>query len=448
MHKDKTYNDEINLAKVFQTIWKGKIKLLIILTISIFCAISINKNQPDQVIEALTPIIKISEDQLSIFELHNSNDIYLVDSSMLYNKFINILERRKVIKDSIRKFKIVSKKKYENNKKYEEAVSIASFRVLKKSISTESISTESISNKIILRGTDRDKLIEIIGYIKAENEKLVIQDIREEFKNKIKLLKEVDDIEKNNIKIKIQHSKDDYDTKIKKKKQSLEFQIEDINLAIKNSFTDYQNKISKRIQYLKEQAEIARKLDIAKPSMNFKTFNPSITILGLNKSAANSNAKSMLDVSNDVPFYLIGYEAIEKEIDIIKNRKNTKDYLSNEELLKTKRILSQDKSEIRKELNKMYLNEIISYNKELRDIDLKELFYKRAEILFNGNLNEFIKKSGSVIFDPYSTVFKSEPKTSFFRILVLTIFLGSLIGLFYVIIEEKIKKAYSINRND
>ena len=111
MYKNKTYNDEIDLAKIFQTIWRGKIKLIIILTISIFCAISINKNQPDQVIEALTPIIKISEDQLSIFELHNSNDIYLVDSSMLYNKFINILERRKVIKDSIRKFKIVSKKK-------------------------------------------------------------------------------------------------------------------------------------------------------------------------------------------------------------------------------------------------------------------------------------------------------------------------------------------------
>ena len=443
MYKNKTYNDEIDLAKIFQTIWRGKIKLIIILTISIFCAISINKNQPDQVIESITPIIKISEDQLSIFELHNTNNIYPVDSSILYNKFINILERRKVIKDLIRKFQVVSKENYENNEKYEEAVSIASFGILKKIINDE-----SISYQIFLNGTDRNRLIEIIRYIKTENEKLVIQTIREEFKNKITLLKKVDDIEKNNIKIKIQHSKDEYDKKKKKKKQSLEFQIEDTNLAIKNSLLDYQNKISKRVQYLNEQAKIARKLEISKPSMNFKTFNPSITILGLNKSGSSSNDKSMLDVSNDVPFYLIGYEAIEKEIDIIKNRKNMENYLSNEELLRTKRKLLQDKSEIRKDLNKIFLNEIISFNKDLRDINLKELFYERAEILFNGNLDEFIKKSGSVIFDPYSTVFESKPKISFLKILVFTIILGSLIGLFYVIIEEKIKKAYSINRNN
>ena len=72
-----------------------------------------------------------------------------------------------------------------------------------------------------------------------------------------------------------------------------------------------------------------------------------------------------------------------------------------------------------------------------------KFFFLKAEELFKQNLTEFSGNFESVIFDPYSTKFKSQPVTSFSKILVMTIILGLIIGLFYVIIEEKIKKVTS-----
>ena len=53
MSIQETYNDEIDLSKVFRTILNGKIKIIIIVIISILCAIFIEYNKPDPTFTAL-----------------------------------------------------------------------------------------------------------------------------------------------------------------------------------------------------------------------------------------------------------------------------------------------------------------------------------------------------------------------------------------------------------
>ena len=318
MSIQETYNDEIDLSKVFRTIWNGKIKIIIIVIIGIFYAISTNRDQPTPTITSITEIKPLSESQLNVFDLSNSLKIFSIDSSKLYNTYFDLLEKRTAIKSAIKKFEIISEENYENNEKYEEALSLASYDIeISYSSFNNGFPNQDADNKvstIILKGKDKNKLFEIIKYIKDENNKLTIRKIEQEFKNKIFVLRKLDELEKEKIMVRIQDKLDEYDVQMNKALQVLNFQVEDINIAIENSIKDYELITVKKLTYLSEQAALARELDIARG-------------LGTVKAENNSNSQ----------YYLRGYEAIEKEIQIIKERKNIEDFVLNEELIKKKK---------------------------------------------------------------------------------------------------------------
>ena len=429
MSIQKTYNDEIDLSRVFRVILNGKIKITIIVIISIFCAIGFSRNLPAPTITSITEIKPLGESQLNVFDLSNSLEIYLIDSSRLYNNYFDLLEERTALRSAVKKFEIISRENYKNNEKYEEAVSLASHDIeIDYSPSYVSFANKDGVNKhstIILQGRDKSKLFELIKYIKDENNRLTIKNIEQEFENKIFTLRKLDELKKKKILIRIQNKKDEYDVQMNKALQILNFQIEDLDTEIENSINDYKYQITRKLTYLAEQAALARELDIARADKGIVNYSNSILAI------------------TDSTFYLMGYEAIEKEIQIIKNRKDIEKFAVNEELLKRKRDLEQNKVQQRKEDTKLYLDGILTLKNKLRDIDRNEVLFLRAEELFKQNLTEFTDNFESVIFDPYSTKFKSQPVTSFSKILVMTIILGLIIGLFYVIIEEKTKKLTS-----
>ena len=426
-----THEKEINLDELFHIILRGKKKIIIITIISIFFAIGFYKMQPAPAApstKSITKIKRLNKNQLVIFEFFNSLDIYNINSELLYSNYHKILQERTAFKKAIEKFEIISKKNYENNEKYEEALTIASYKMAIGSDGSNLRQDAAIS--ISLEGTNKKKSLEIIKYIKDENNRLSIKNIEQQLRYKILILKKFDEIKKANIKIKIQDRKDEYDLEVNKILQDLKSKIEDVDSAIKNSIydkemeiiknqKDYKNRTSIRLQYLEEQAAIARKLKI----------------------------KNLVD-GLGLPFYLRGYLAIEKEIQLIKNRKYILPYASEQNaidkaLFKKKRRLEQDQSVARKEMNKLYLREILILEKELIDIDRNNDVYSASINIFNETLVELPSDFESVIFDPYSTIFErgeNNPGT-FSKILVLAIFLGLIIGLFYIIIEEKIKKA-------
>ena len=408
---DKTYKDEINLIEEFKTIWESKTKIIIIIIVCTFCGFLFNKSQPNPTYKSTTEIKPLKENQLSFFDLYNTTDVYEINSLSLFNNYIDTLNQSIVLQNTIKKFGIISKENYENDESYDEAV-------LKASSEIRIIGNLDLVNKknphITLGGTDKDKLLDIIKFIISENNKVSIQNLKKEFRNKVSTLRELDKLRKEDVQYQIQNSKDVYDTQIKKTLQQIDFEIEDVNQKIENSYEDYLFTNEKRLKYLKEQSSIARKLDIA--------------IL----TADNKGG----------PFYVVGYVAINKEIEIIENRKSIKKYEVSETLLRKQRTLRQDKTLIRKEKNKLYLQEILILTKDLRNIARNEVLYKRAEVLFKKSLDKISDNFESVEVDLYATTFTSKSKTRLSRTLIITIIFGGLLGLLYVIIEKKIKRGF------
>ena len=433
----ETYSDEINLLDLLKTISLGKKKIIIIIIITIFCAIGISKIRPNPTIKSITEIKPLSEGQLSFFELSNSLEIYKINSTILYENFFDTLEKRIALRSAVKKFGLVSRENYENDEKYEEAVSLASYAIEIKFFSPYSVYRDSVEedkySRIILIGSDKDRLFEMIKYIKDENNKLAIKNIEQEFKRKIFTLRKLDEFEKRKILIEIQNKKDEYDVLTNQSLQNLKFKIEDLDAEMKNSLKDYEYLITKRLRYLREQASIARKLDIPTIYKNYKAFAYAAGEKRYSPSFA-------MGVTGDGPFYLMGYVAIEKEIEIIINRKDIEIFALDGKLIKQKIRLEQNRTEERKDQNKLYLKEILTLKNELRDIDRNEILFSKAEALFNQNLKEFSENFESVIFDPYSTKFETQPAIGFYKLLLLAIFLGLTMGLLYVIIEGKIRK--------
>ena len=431
MEKKTTYNDEIDISKVFKILWKGKVKFLIILLISLILAFNINRNLPTPTISSSTEFAPLFKSDLNNFAVFNSLDLYNINPEQLYNNFVHLLEKRVAIKNAIRKFKIVSKENYKNDEAYERAVSIESYKIKIERIVDPKVKTSrELSNfSLNLKDKDQDKLLKIINYIKNENNRLNILKLENDFNSKINTIKSQDKIEKIKILDQIQDKKEEFDSRLEKLLQDLQFKIEDNEIAIENSVIEYKLKIKRRLQYLREQASIARKLEIPEFTMNIQSISQSTTIISTPRGVANEG-----------PFYLIGYEAIEKEIDILENRDNTKNFANNDKLITQKRILKQDKSLERKDLNKKYDDEVIFLQKKLKILGKNETFLLAAEELFKKSLTSYSNDFESVIFDPYSTRFRIEPVVSFSRLLIIAIFFAIIASLLYLIIEEKIKR--------
>jgi LPS O-antigen subunit length determinant protein (WzzB/FepE family) len=89
-------------------------------------------------------------------------------------------------------------------------------------------------------------------------------------------------------------------------RNTLANRLEDIATERDNLFEDYDKQIDMRLSFLKEQAEIARTLGIAKNTLDAQVFQAG--------SALVSN------VNIEPPFYLRGFEAIDKEIKLLQDR--------------------------------------------------------------------------------------------------------------------------------
>jgi len=207
------------------------------------------------------------------------------------------------------------------------------------------------------------------------------------------------------------------------------FGLEDINTQISNALTDYERKTSDRLAFLHEQAEIARKLGVAKNTIEAQTF-----------SAKNG---MVANINTDTPFYLRGYEAIEKEIELIALRKDIRAFIGGFfDLEQNKRALEQDKTLQRAEKNKVFLEILLELEKKQRALEQDKIL-ERAESLFAStpivSQNDFLAVSARIEV----TEFKSQSNK---RILyaALSILLGGMLGAMYVLVSNSIRKRKAV----
>ena len=318
--------ESIDLIEIIKTLWDGKWKIVIAIIISLLTFISYNSFQTNKftAITEIKPLeiseinkyivfnelirnesLRITSESESESESENANfQITKISSLRLLDIYINILRDKVVFQDAIRRSNLIDPSKYNDEAEYNESIiKIAkSIKILEPKISSNNLQVSYHTINFI--HDDREKWIDILKYSNELANKIVKQTLLEEYKYFLISLE-------------------------KKKK----YKVEDLLIQINNVISDYDREINERLAYLTEQSKIARTLKIAKNTIEAQ-------IVGDQRLISNINIES--------PFYLRGYEAIEKEIEILKERVDKKVFTRGLfKLEKEKRKIKQDKTKER-----------------------------------------------------------------------------------------------------
>ena len=188
---------------------------------------------------------------------------------------------------------------------------------------------------------------------------------------------------------------DSFNQKILIERSKNKFDLEDIEININAQKIVYNLKIQNRLAFLEEQAQLARTLGIKKNTFETQNFDSKIF--------------TITNIDTNSPFYLRGYESIEKEIALIKSRKEEKNYINElVELEQKKYLLNEDKNlEI---IEKLFLNTPVTQ---------KENF-----VAANLNIAE--------------TKFEYDNNQKYV-ILILAVFLGLFVGSIYVLLSNALR---------
>jgi LPS O-antigen subunit length determinant protein (WzzB/FepE family) len=374
--------DEIDLLEFFQTIWNGKFKIATVIVMTVLGVAGFTYTQPAPSFTAKTEVKPITSDVANRYQVSNSLGFFEVYSDkdkdedkdkavvrFLDELFIEQLDTRLLFEDAFRKYAVLDKNDYE---------------------------TETDFNKAIIGLAAEISLlppINVDGTAKGESRRHWT--IEFEFNDKEKWLNALADVKaKANQNVR-ELIRDDFTTTLAAAEKKKAFEIEDISTIIDNALSDYDRKADDRLAFLREQSAIARKLGVKNNTIETQSFG------GKNGVVTN--------VITEMPLYLRGYEAIEKEIELVEARENKEAFVSGLlELEQKKRQLEQDKT------------------------------LERAEILFTDTPVMGGDDFSAVVITVAATEF--EYKSKRMLMLAMAVVLGGMVGTVYVLIANAMRK--------
>jgi LPS O-antigen subunit length determinant protein (WzzB/FepE family) len=363
------YSDEIDLLEFFQTIWDGKFKIAGVIVMAVLGVVGFFYIQPAPSFIAKTEVKPITSELANRYQISNSIGFFEVGTANLQNLFIEQLDTRLLFEDAFRKYAVLDKNDYETETDFNKAI-------------IELAAAISLLPPINVDGT-------------AKGESRRHWTIEFEFNDKEKWLNALADVKaKANQNVR-ELIRDNFTTTLAAAEKKKAFEIEDISTTIDNALSDYDRKADDRVAFLREQSAIARKLGVKNNTIETQSFG------GKNSVVTN--------VKTDTPFYLRGYEAIEKEIALVEARENKKAFVSGLlELEQKKRQLEQDKT------------------------------LERAEALFADTPVMRGDDFSAVVMTVAATEFESKSKRML--MLAMAVVLGGMVGTVYVLIANAMRK--------
>ena len=362
------YDDEIDIFAFFETLWNGKWKIIATIFFVPLIGIVYTVNKPNT-FRVTTPIEHGSQ---SVFLTHTSLNNFLKEKKLLYDEKTNVngyqFNSREVFKMFVSEFN-----------DYEEMIDVLS----KNDFIKESLKElEGIGRQRALIGLaksfklspqinkNRQYLLEFEWHDASEGTNLFKKAIAQTILN----------IQSTSIK------------NVNKLAKAIEIQntrkLESLNKQLETIVRTQTLEDSKRLQYLREQFSVAKQLGIKTNKLDADAFkeNP---------------------LSKNIPYYLIGYETIEKEMAIIKNRSNN-----------DRMVLSPKYIEIK--------NQIISIENDLSSSHLRSA----SELIELDNPQNWVE------FDFSLADIVSLKKTLLY--VLSSLMLGGIFGSIYVLISHSI----------
>ncbi len=314
-------SDEIDLLQLIETIWDGKWKIIAITAACVLGVFGFQFISPEPNFVATTEIKPISSKQADNYSALNSLEVFEIkseeDGSRNKREFFKITsedlmalyKERLIQPDTLVKIfndlALLDREEFDSDDKYNFAL-------------------RALAGKVTLLPP-----VNVDEKERGEQRRNWTLSIVYNDKNKwLSSLQQLHDIATKEV---LEISNRRFERLLRTKGLKRSYELEDLSTQITNILADYDRKTSDRLAFLSEQALIARKLGVAKNTIEAQTFG-----------AQNGVVAS---VTTDAPFYLRGYEAIEKEIELISSRKDKRAFASGLlELEQKKRAVEQDKT--------------------------------------------------------------------------------------------------------
>jgi len=382
--KKKIENDEIDLVEVVINIWNNKLKIAAITVIFIILSIALYFIVKPT-LNAKTVILPITIFENNLYSPYNSllapqaqsddekiitqQRLNNINKNYLLSLFLEELRTKEIIIEAIKKYQLIDQSKFNDEDEYLKAVEKKALKLdLLRPINVDgSERGETRLNWTIeFEVDDEDQWEEALSFIESE--------INKNIKNYLKL---------------------NFTTTLNNLKLLDQFKLEGLNLKINNTKKDYDTETSNRLAFLKEQALIARKLNIENNTLEVENFST--------PSGVISNLQSAK------PYYMRGYAMIEKEIELIETRTNKDAFTKNLlDLEKQKRALLEDKL-----------------------LDRTEKLFNNTPIVID---NDF--KAANIIYQ--DTEFKVS--FSLIKTILISGIFGIIFGMFYVLVSNAIQQ--------
>ena len=323
-----TYNDEIDLIGLIQSLWDEKWKIVFIIAVSLVSVLGFNIVKPNTSFIASTEIKPVTSFEFDKYSLFNSSlkiieaetiegmdanadniikdkeqsfSIFEITQKSLLSLYIEMIREGSLLETGIDKYNLINKDDFDSESDYKEAIEkfASKIKVLKPIKEKNEI---RLYHELVGGFNDKDKWKDLLTFVNNEANRKVKASIINRFATTVSI-----------------------------ENQKKDFAIKDIEIKIDNVKHDYDRTTKDRLAFLAEQAAIARKLNIPKNTIASQRFNAQNTFV--------------TTVKTDAPFYLRGYVAIEEEIKQITTRNNKNAFTTDLfKLEQQKRTLEQDET--------------------------------------------------------------------------------------------------------
>jgi len=374
-----TYDDEIDLFQLFKTLWDGKWKIISTTFVAAVIGVVSSVVKPNS-FEVSTPF-QIAKP--SVFLPYTTLNSLLKEKGLYFDKEINEsgykFDRESVFDAVVFEFN-----------DYEEMVDVLS---------------ENEFVKQSIKGLDdRQKQKALIGFAKKF---IIVPTSNNEEKWHLKFEWHNDYEGRSLFSLALQKTlinlqktlKNNIDELAKSIERQNSYQLENLQNDLNVIKQNEKENLKKRIIFLNEQYSIAMELGIETNK--------------LNANALSQNSQNQISLSinpNNVPYYLRGSKAIKKEIVLIENR-------SEEDIL----LMANDNFKVNKQIALIQNDNSSSQLKNA------------AKLIESDNPNDW------VMFDMQLADAKSQKKSTLY--IALSIVLGGMVGVIYVLISNVIRKS-------
>jgi len=402
--------DDVDLLDLILLLWNEKLKFFFIIFLFVFTTIIYQFTRPTQVTKLLSLtevshassmdevkyetynfyVNKIKELDLSNLKKNSpgseteANAMFAgiqINKEYLLELFIDQIKKTDFVSSVVKKSKLIKKENYNSNQAYENAISQLVYSIKLTRSNYNENTNEALNNWTIEFETQ--DTVAWTKFLKLLN-KSANSEIQKFLNNSFKTY---------------QNSKE----------KLVQYAIEDVEIEISNALDKHRKKMINRIFFLEEQAAIARKLEISKANLTTNT---------LESQTFSTESGIITNLKTETPYYMRGYEMIEKEIDLIKNRKNQDAF--NDELI-----------ELESRRNLLLGN---------KDSERMQSLLEDTPIIKS---NEF--SAAKIMFETTKYQTKGASKINNIKIIILSGIIGAIIALFYITISNAIKKRNKIS---